>query len=303
MQSDVNEQFLISVLVILLGYLAKRTRFLTEKEGESIAQIIFNITLPALVINVFSSLPLSPKLILLPVLGFSVGCILCVGVLLIFKNSPRPVKGLMAMSLPGLNIGLFAYPLVEAIWGKEGLTNVAMYDLGNSYVVFLLCYFLGAYFSGETPISWRDLLRSMLRSLPVVTSLIALVINLSGLHLPEIVLHTTAVLAKANMPLTLLLLGMYLNFHFEKSQLNLIAKALLTKYGLGFALGAFLCWVMPYDDYFRHTLLLAGVLPLPTMVLTYAVVLGYDRKLSGAMLNATVILSIIFSWMVFHYTS
>lgn len=50
---DVNGQFLISICIILLGYLAKRTRYLTEKEGESIAQLIFNITLPALVINVF----------------------------------------------------------------------------------------------------------------------------------------------------------------------------------------------------------------------------------------------------------
>lgn len=303
MQADVNDQFLISVSIILLGYLAKRTRFLTEKEGESIAQLIFNITLPALIINVFASLPLSPQLILLPVLGFSVGCLLCVGVLLIFRDTPRSIKGMMAMSLPGLNIGLFAYPLVEAIWGKEGLTYVAMYDLGNSYVVFLLCYFLGAYFSGDTPISWRDLLRAMLRSLPVVTSLIALAINLSGLHLPKLVLDTSAILSKANMPLSLLLLGMYLNFNFPADQIKLLIKALSVKYLMGFTLGAFLCWVLPYDALFRHTLLLAGVLPLPTMVLTYAVILGYDRRFSGAMLNCTVILSILFSWLVFHFSS
>lgn len=303
MQADVNDQFLISVCIILLGYLAKRTRFLTEKEGESIAQIIFNITLPALIIYVFSSLPLSPKLILLPVLGFSVGCVMCVCVLFIFRKSPRSIRGLMAMSLPGLNIGLFAYPLVEAIWGKQGLTYVAMYDLGNSYVVFLVCYMLGAMFSGETSVTWRQLLKAMLRSLPVMTSLIALVINLSGYRLPGLVLETSAIISKANMPLSLLLLGMYLNFTFPADQLKILFQALGTKYLMGFTIGGLLCWLVPYDDLFRHTLLLAGVLPLPTMVLTYALILGYDRKLSGAMLNGSVMLSILFSWLVFHFSS
>ena len=303
MQTDVNDQFLISVCIILLGYLAKRTRFLTEKEGESIAQIIFNITLPALIIHVFSALPLSPKLILLPVLGFSVGCLMCVGVWFIFRNSPRPIRGLMAMSLPGLNIGLFAYPLVEGVWGKQGLTYVAMYDLGNSYVVFIVCYMLGAMFSGETKISWRQLLGSMVRSLPVMTSLIALIINLSGLKLPGLVLETSEIISKANMPLSLLLLGMYLNFSFPKDQLKIILQALSVKYLMGFTIGGFLCWIVPYEDLFRHTLLLAGVLPLPTMVLTYALILGYDRRLSGAMLNGSVMLSILFSWLVFHFSS
>jgi Predicted permeases len=300
---DVNGQFLISICIILLGYLAKRTRYLTEKEGESIAQLIFNITLPALVINVFSTLPLQPQLALLPVLGFVVNGVLCLSILFIFRKHDRKIRGMMGMALPGANIGLFAYPLVEAIWGKQGLTYVAMYDLGNSYVVFLVCYVVGAYFSGEKPLSWRELLHSVLRSIPVMTSLLALSINLLGLKLPELMLQTTQVVAKANMPLSLLLLGMYLNFSFPAAQRKILLQALCSKYIIGGTLGGLLCWLLPYDALFRHSLLLAGVLPLPTMVLTYAVIFGYDRRLSGAMLNASVILSILFSWLVFHFST
>ncbi|WP_024872452.1 AEC family transporter [Tolumonas lignilytica] len=304
MQSaDVNQQFMLSICIILLGYLAKRTKYLTEKEGESIAQIIFNITLPALVINVFSVLPLQPQLILLPVLGFVVNGLLCLCILFIFRKHERPVRGMMGMALPGANIGLFAYPLVEAIWGKHGLTYIAMYDLGNSYVVFLVCYTVGAYFSGEKPLSWQQLLHSVVRSVPVMTSLIALSINLMGIKLPDLVLQTTQVIAKANMPLSLLLLGMYLNFSFPADQRKLLLQALGSKYLIGGALGALLCWLLPYDTLFRHSLLLAGVLPLPTMVLTYAVIFGYDRRMTGAMLNASVILSILLSWVVFHFST
>ena len=301
--ADVNQQFLLSVCIILLGYLAKRTRYLTEKEGESIAKLIFNITLPALVINVFSTLPLQPQLALLPVLGFAANAVLCICILFIFRNHPRNIRGMMGMSLAGANIGLFAYPLVEAIWGKQGLTYMAMYDLGNSYMVFLVCYTVGAYFSGEKPLSWRQLLHSVVRSIPVMASLLALSINLLGIPLPDLVLETTGVISKANMPLSLLLLGMYLNFSFPADQRKLLLQALCSKYIIGGTLGGLLFWLLPYDALFRHPLLLAGVLPLPTMVLTYAVVFGYDRRMTGAMLNASVIISILLSWLVFHFST
>lgn len=301
--TDVNQQFLLSICIILLGYFAKRTRYLTEKEGESIAQLIFNITLPALVINVFSSLPLQPQLALLPILGFSANAVLCLCLLFIFRKHPRNIRGMMGMALPGANIGLFAYPLVEAIWGKLGLTYVAMYDLGNSYMVFLVCYTVGAYFSGEKPLGWRQLLHSVVRSIPVMASLLALSINLLGIQLPDLVLQTTGVISKANMPLSLLLLGMYLNFSFPAEQRKLLFQALCSKYIIGGTIGGLLCWLLPFDALFRHTLLLAGLLPLPTMVLTYSVIFGYDRRLTGAMLNASVLLSILFSWLVFHFST
>lgn len=301
--TDVNQQFLLSICIILLGYLAKRTRYLTEKEGESIAQLIFNITLPALVINVFSSLPLQPQLALLPILGFTANAVLCLCLLFIFRKHPRNIRGMMGMALPGANIGLFAYPLVEAIWGKLGLTYVAMYDLGNSYMVFLVCYTVGAYFSGEKPLSWRQLLHSVVRSIPVMASLLALSINLLGIQLPDLVLQTTGVISKANIPLSLLLLGMYLNFSFPAEQRKLLLQGLGSKYLIGGTIGGLLCWLLPFDDLFRHTLLLAGLLPLPTMVLTYSVIFGYDRRLTGAMLNASVLLSILFSWLVFHFST
>ena len=301
--SDVNQQFLLSICIILLGYIAKRTRYLTEKEGESIAQLIFNITLPALVFNVFSHLPLQPQLALLPVLGFTLNGILCLCVLFIFRKHDRNVRGMMGMALAGANMGLFAYPLVEAIWGAKGLTYIAMYDLGNSYVVFLVCYVVGAYFSGEHPINWKQLLHSVVRSVPLMSSLFALSINLLGWKLPDLVLQTTQVISKANMPLSLLLLGMYLNFSFPADQRKILLKALGCRYLIGGTLGGLLCWLLPYDSLFRHSLLLAGILPLPTMVLTYAVIFGYDRRMTGAMLNASVIISTALSWVVFHFST
>ena len=45
-----NEQFLISIVIIMLGYLLKRVKLVKEQDGEAVARIIFNLTLPCLII-------------------------------------------------------------------------------------------------------------------------------------------------------------------------------------------------------------------------------------------------------------
>lgn len=51
--------------------------------------------------------------------GFIYGVFLAFLGFLAFKKEKRKVKGMMMMIVPGFNIGLFAYPLVEGIWGSR----------------------------------------------------------------------------------------------------------------------------------------------------------------------------------------
>ena len=115
-----NQEFLYIIIIIALGYLLKRLNILKEKDGEVISKIIFKISLPALVLVTFDSVKIETSLILLPVIVLIYGLITaCLG-LLVFKNEERELKGSFLM-LSGFNVGLFAFPLVFAIWGMEGI--------------------------------------------------------------------------------------------------------------------------------------------------------------------------------------
>ena len=46
-----------------------------------------------------------------------------------------------------MNIGLFAYPLVEAIWPSKGMIYFGMVDIGGAIIMFGITYFVGSYFS------------------------------------------------------------------------------------------------------------------------------------------------------------
>jgi len=49
--ADVKGIFFLSILIIAIGYLVKKLRILKETDGETIAKIIFNITLPAVILK------------------------------------------------------------------------------------------------------------------------------------------------------------------------------------------------------------------------------------------------------------
>jgi len=297
---DVNQQFILSLSIIALGYVIKRLRILTENDAEVLARIILNVTMPALILTTFSRLTLEPSLLLLPVIGLFNGIFICVSSMLLFRGAERNRRGLLAMALPGANMGLFAYPLVEGIWGEAGLKYIAMYDVGNALVIFVICYLAGSHFSarGER-LDMRTVLRTLAGSVPLLVCLFALLLNGSGLALPGLVTEMAQLLSRANMPLALILLGMYLNFSFDAAHLRTLGQALLTRYVLGAGLGLTLFHLLPYDSLFRYALLLAGLLPLPMAVLPYAVEFDYDRKLAGALVNTTVLLSFGLSWLVF----
>ena len=290
-----NQEFLYIIIIIALGYLLKRLNILKEKDGEVISKIIFKISLPALVLVTFDSVKIETSLILLPVIVLIYGLITaCLG-LLVFKNEERELKGSFLM-LSGFNVGLFAFPLVFAIWGMEGLTYFSMFDVGTSFVVFGIAYILGSYFSAEgLKLKPIEILKKLGKSIPLMTYLIASILNFSHIQLPDTIINVASTISKANMPLSLLLLGLYLNFKLDKQFIKPMLKFLTFRYGLGLLFGFGLYLFLPYNQMYRFTVLIGLLLPVAASALTFAVEFKYSAsstRLIATISNITILISI-----------
>ncbi|NHC41603.1 AEC family transporter [Bacillus sp. MM2020_1] len=290
-----NQEFLYIIIIIALGYLLKRLNILKEKDGEVISKIIFKISLPALVLVTFDSVKIETSLILLPVIVLIYGLITaCLG-LLVFKNEERELKGSFLM-LSGFNVGLFAFPLVFTIWGMEGLTYFSMFDVGTSFVVFGIAYILGSYFSAEgLKLKPIEILKKLGKSIPLMTYLIASILNFSHIQLPDTIIHVASTISKANMPLSLLLLGLYLNFKLDKQFIKPMLKFLTFRYGLGLLFGFGLYLFLPYNQMYRFTVLIGLLLPVAASALTFAVEFKYSTsstRLIATISNITILISI-----------
>jgi len=297
--NNINSQFAMSLSIILLGYLLKKMNILKESDGEVISRLIFNITLPSIVINVFSTMTIDKNLLLIPVISFVYGLFMAVVALIVFRGESRREKGMLTMLVPSFNIGLFAYPLVESIWGTDGLKYFGMFDMGNSFIVFAVCYIIASiYSSNEGEISYKNIFSKTLHSIPFLTYIITLAINLLGFSIPKPIVEITGILSKANMPLSLLALGLYLSFSFKKEYLKNMAKIISLRYVIGFGVGILFYNLLSIDPLFKITMLIGFILPISFTVIPYSVEFGYDTKFVGTVNNFTIIISFLLIWAI-----
>lgn len=292
-----NQEFLYVILIIAIGYLLKRMHVLREKDGEVISKIIFKLTLPCLVLVTFDEVKIETSLMLIPLLVILYGVVTTILGIFFFKKEEREMKGTLMMLSSGFNVGLFAFPLVYAIWGMGGLTYFGMFDVGTSFITFGIAYILGSYFSEEgLSLKPIEILKKLGKSVPLMTYVLASVLNFTHIHLPDTIIHLAGKISAANMPLSLLLLGIYLNFTFEKEFLKPMLKFLTFRYSLGLLFGLILYWILPYEDMFRYTMLIGLLLPAATSALTFAVEFKYSiqsMRLMATLSNITIVVSIV----------
>jgi malate permease and related proteins len=298
---NVNAVFLLSIVVIALGYFIKTIKVVTEKEGRALTSLILNVTLPALALNTISTITIEPALALLPFICIAFSAGVLYASFLFFRKEVDARKGLLCMSAIGFNIGLFAYPLIEGIWGVEGLKHVALFDVGNAFVIFGIAYTTGTVYSPKTAaqqqtVNGRFIARKLLTSAPLMSYVIALVLNFTHFQLPGFATQILTVLARANMALVLLVLGIYLNFDFKRSQWFDVAKILLIRYGFGLALGLILYLVLPFSRLYRSIVLISLILPLGMTIIPFAVLFHYDEKLAGTTANLSILISFGLMW-------
>lgn len=300
--SAFNQQFILSVIIISLGFIFKKMGLLKETDGAIISRLIFNLTLPALIIASFSQLELESSLIILIIAGFGFGLILALIGIFVFRKEPASYKGVLIMMIPGMNIGLFAFPLVEGIWGAEGIKYFGMLDAGNAFIVFGLTYLLGNYYlDRDEPIKFSHAVKKLTNSIPLMVYLIVFVFKILSIPFPNVVVKAASVISGANMPLSLLLLGLYLSFTFDRRYLSRLIKYLVTRYGASLFIGILIYFFLPVSEMIMMTLLIGLCLPIPLSVIPYAEEFKYDHRFVVMASNMTILISFTLIWLMINF--
>src|SRR5690554_6206335 len=146
--ASLNQQFIVSLFIIVIGFLTKKFRLFKDEDKVTFSKILFNVTLPALIIKSLQT-DLDRSALNMLIYGFGFGVFMILLSLLIGRKKERMERGIYVMTIPGFNVGLFAFPLVQAIWGIPALTYVIMFDMGNAYIIFGASYFFAQYLTGE----------------------------------------------------------------------------------------------------------------------------------------------------------
>lgn len=291
-----TEQFIIIILLIALGYLLKRINFIKSADSQVLSTLVLNVTLPSLVIVNLNSANLDLSFSILPIMMLIYGILAKVIMVALFRKYDNHVKGSVGMMAASLNIGLFAYPLVETIWPKNGMIYFGMADIGGAIIMFGVTYFVGSYYSeGSDQFNFKFLGKKLISSVPLVTYIVMFILNMANMHLPKASIDFFTIISKANMPLSMILLGIMLSFRIEKQFLPIAVKYLIVHYGLGCIAGLLVHFFLPTsDDMIKTTLLITWLLPVGVAIIPYSIQFKYKTlPLVGMVTNISIVISII----------
>ena len=211
---------------------------------------------------------------------------------LAFRGKGRAPKeiALLAGSCVGVNLGTFCYPLVEAVWGMDGLTRVVLFDAVNQWSLLIIAPLIYASSTaGDDFLPSRALanVKKQLVSPCLLAMFAAIALRLADLTLPSPVTAFTSSLAVANKPLALIALGILFDPRLKDGQLRDIASLLALRYGASLTLGAFIVAVASNVGTAVLGVVLAALIsPVPLLTVTYAVEYDCDVGLGASAVNA-----------------
>ncbi|HOY18630.1 MAG TPA: AEC family transporter [Haliscomenobacter sp.] len=298
--TQANHVFIITLSIIAIGFLLKKYGFVTEKDGKTISKFLMHTTFPALMIVSTARVKLDPELFLIPLF-----CIGFCGIMLSlawfwFSNYSTDLRGVLTMGAGTANVGLFGFPIIEGLFGKEALVYAVMFDIGNTIIAFGVVYPIGRYFAsgGQAGLDWKPILKRVFSLPPFLGLIIGLSINIFSLPLPTLAFDALDVLAKGNKPLVLLLMGVYLSFALDKNQLKAISKVLFIRYSVGLTMVAVLYFFLPADSLMRSVLIMCVLLPLGMTILPFSDEMNFDSRIAGTLLNISLLISFVLMWVM-----
>ncbi|PUZ19838.1 AEC family transporter [Staphylococcus capitis] len=291
-----TEQFVMIILLIALGYFLKRINNLKATDSQVLSTLVLNVTLPSLVIVNLNSANLNMSFSILPIMMIVYGIVAKIIVIWFFRKYSNQMRGSVGMMTGSMNIGLFAYPLVNAIWPEKGMVYFGMADIGGAMIMFGLTYFVGSYFSeGGDQFNFKFLGKKLIQSVPLVTYIVMFTLNMSNIHIWKPAIDFFSILSKANMPLSMILLGVMLSFSIDREYLPVTIKYLCLHYGLAIVAGTLVHFFLPVSDpMIKTTLLITWLLPVGVAIIPYSIQFKYKTlPFVGMVTNLTIIISIV----------
>jgi malate permease and related proteins len=275
-------------VTVLLGWIAGRY---LEASGRHIAGIMLYIVTPSVIFAGVMAAPLSPAVILLPVLTFTLCSVLGLLHLAIAKRTVTDESAnLIPLAVGTGNTGYFGIPVALLLFGQEGLALYIVCMLGTT----LFENSVGFYLAARGRYRMGDALGRVAR-LPSVYAFVAgIALNLSGFSIPEVFVPLFDNLRGAYSILGMMIIGMsILSMRGLAGNLRFTTLAFFGKF-VSWPLVALALWWLDanvfgiYSEAVHQAIFLISITPMAANTVVIATLLDTSpRQAAGTTLLST----------------
>ncbi|MBE1237616.1 AEC family transporter [Phaeovibrio sulfidiphilus] len=289
------------ITIIVIGYVIKRLKVVSAENFAVLSRIVIHITLPCAIVTNLDGVKVGGALLVLIPLGFAANLVMIAIAFLVSRGKTAEQKAFSIMTLSGFNVGSFSFPYVQAFLPPTGFLAAALFDAGNAVMVSGGSYAVArGVLEPRRSFSLVNMLRGLwgffavtFSSLPFFVYVVMIPLCLLGLSLPEPVTRLTSTIGAANTFLSMLMLGIGVEFHLNRERLKAILFHLGVRYFFAtlLALGAW--YLLPFDHDVRLALTTICFAPTSTIGLVFTARLGCDLALASNINSLSILISVV----------
>ena len=281
------------VAIILLGYTFRRTGIFGPETFGVISKIVMKITLPAALIASAAGKPIDASMLTIALLGLGGGLIYILAGWLIQLRGSRSEKAFFIQNIPGYNIGTFALPFTQSFLGPVGVLTTSIFDLGNAIICFGASFSIARAVKEGGKADFSRILKSAVASIPFLTHVLMVILNLNSLTPPKPILTLAEILGGGNACLAMLMIGVSMNISADKSKIGTMAKVLTARFGIAAILALCYYYLLPFSLEIRQTLVILAFSPIGSTVPIFTAELEEDVGLSSTINSIAIVISIV----------
>ncbi|SEA76366.1 hypothetical protein SAMN05421743_10810 [Thalassobacillus cyri] len=266
-------QVVLPVLLIFgAGYLIQ---IVARLDIKSLATVTLYIMLPNLVFNTFYEAELDQKYVIMVVFAaILLAAIVAINKLTAyFRNYNQSMESGMILSTAFMNSGNYGTPIILFAFGEKAF----MYAISFMVLQAIIMNFFGVYYAARGSAGIKLALQSVLKMPPTYAVIVALIMNLGSIPVPENLMSAINLVGDATIPTMMITLGMQLaeitvkNMDWKKvtyaTSVRLLASPLIAY---------LITLVLPMDPLMAKVLIVAAACPSAATTTMYA--LQFDAK-------------------------
>lgn len=281
------------VAIIVLGFVLRKIGVFQEKDFSVLSKIVMKITLPAAIVSSFAGKEIEPALFSIVLLGLGCGVLYIVLGFLINLRSRKEKRAFDVLNLPGYNIGNFAMPFLQSFLGPGGVIVTSLFDTGNAVIVLGGAYGVAATVKDGGGFSVKRVGKALLTSVPFLTYVMMMLLNVFHLSPPEAVVSFAQIIANANAFMAMFMIGVGFKLSGNKTQLGYMIKILSIRYSVAVLLALSFYYLLPFSLEVRQALVILAFSPIASAVPAFTHELKEDVGLSSAINSVSILISIV----------
>ena len=201
-------QVVVFFMLIMVGYFAVKTKALKPEARQHFSSLLVSIVVPCMIVNSYITefdAEVFHGIVLAFIHSFILIMIGLVIAVLAARRMGKDNAAIFEFAMIFSNAGYMGFPLIQALFGNEGLLYASSYNTVFNILIWTYGY---ARVSGQTDA--KKVVNTIVRTPAMIAVVLGLVIYLLQIPVPELIHQPISQIGGLNTPISMMITGMIL---------------------------------------------------------------------------------------------